>query len=365
MSTTVLTVPRLPAIPPLFPSGKRPVKPAGNPAPADAYLVDCGAYIDGKRVADVTGPAAALALVRDQGGFVWLGMFEPETEDMAGVAELFGLHELAVEDAVVAHQRPKLERYKRNTLFVIKTVRYVEHESPTTADEIVETGEILIFLGAEFILTVRHGHHSELAGLRKSLEGDPEQLAMGPAAVMHAISDRVVDQYVSVVDAMEDDIDEMETVVFDPRTAVSIEQIYLLKREVLELRRAVAPLRGPLNTLTHTPSPLVPPAVQEYFRDVEDHLTHVADQVATFDELLTTLVNAALAEVTTQQNADMRKISAWAAIALVPTAIAGIYGMNFENMPELKWPFGYPLAILLIVTVCVLLFRVLRKRGWL
>ncbi len=353
-------------MPPLFPSGKRPVQPAAATPKVDPYLVDCGVYVDGRRVPGPTSPRQALALVRERaGGFVWLGLFEPDADDMAEVAELFGLHELAVEDAVLAHQRPKLERYKRNTLLVLKTVRYVEHDSPTTADEIVETGEILIFLGVDFVLTVRHGHHSELAGLRKSLEDDPEQLALGPAAVMHAIADRVVDHYLKVVDAVEDDIDEMETLVFDPRSQVSIEQIYLFKREVLELRRAVAPLRAPLQNLTNIPNPFVPHAIQEYFRDVEDHLTHVAEQVATFNELLTSLVNAALAEVTTQQNEDMRKISAWAAIALVPTAIAGIYGMNFTHMPELDWTFGYPLAIALILLVCVLLFRVLRKRGWL
>jgi magnesium transporter len=365
MSTTVAIVPRLPAMPPLFPSGKRPPRPHPATPTVDPYLVDCGVYVDGHRVPGATGPAEALDLARARGGFVWLGLLEPDADDMAGVAELFTLHELAVEDAVVAHQRPKLERYKRNTLLVLKTVRYVEHDSPTTADEIVETGEIEVFLGENFILTVRHGHHSELAGLRKALEADPEQLALGPAAVMHAIADRVVDQYLKVVESVEDDIDELETLIFDPRSQVSIGQIYLFKREVLELRRAVAPLRAPLRDLTNNPNPLVPHAVQEYFRDVEDHLTHVADQVATFDELLTTLINAALAEVTTQQNEDMRKISAWAAIALVPTAIAGIYGMNFHNMPELSWRFGYPMAIGLILLICILLYRVLRKRGWL
>lgn len=298
-------------------------------------------------------------------GFVWVGLFEPDADDMAAVAQVFGLHELAAEDAVVAHQRPKLERYKDYALFVIKTVRYVDHESPTTAVEIVETGEILMILGADYILTVRHGPHSELAGLRSALEDDPAHLATGPAAVMHAIADRVVDHYLIVVEAVEDDIEEMETLVFNPASHVSIEQIYLLKREVLEMRRAVAPLRVPLETLAEEPNDSVPPAVQGYFRDVDDHLTHVIDKVSTFDELLTALVSASLAAVTIQQNEDMRKISAWAAIALVPTAIAGIYGMNFHHMPELSWTFGYPMAIVLIIAVCMLLHRALRKRGWL
>lgn len=329
-------------------------------------LVDCAAYVDGVREPGCTDPAAALVRIAERhNGFVWVGLFEPSAEQMAEVADIFGLHELAVEDAVHAFQRPKLERYRRYTEFVIKTVRYVEHKSATTAMEIVETGEILMFLGEHYIITVRHGEHSDLAGLRKSLEADPEHLAMGPGAVMHAIADRVVDHYLAVVEELEDDIDEMEIAVFDPTSKVSTAQIYLLKREVLELRRAVAPLRKPLQTLVNDPSHLLPQSIREYFRDVEDHLSHVAEQVSTFDDLLTTLVNASLAEVTIQQNVDMRKISSWAAIALVPTAIAGIYGMNFDFMPELKWPIGYPLAILLILIVCTLLYRALRKRGWL
>lgn len=362
-------MPHLPALPPIFPSGRRALGPVATPAgrKSPSYLVGCAAYVDGARQPGCEDPAQALAHVRTNGaGFVWVGLFEPDADDMASVARVFGLHELAVEDAVVAYQRPKLERYKDYSLFVIKTVRYVDHESPTTAVEIVETGEILMILGADYILTVRHGPHSELAGLRTALEADREHLALGPAAVMHAIADRVVDHYLTVVAAVEDDIDEMETLVFNPASQVSIEQIYLLKREVLELRRAVAPLRAPLETLADKKEDYsIPLPVQTYFRDVGDHLTHVIDQVATFDELLTALVSAALAAVTIQQNEDMRKISSWAAIALVPTAIAGIYGMNFHHMPELTWTFGYPLAILLIIAVCVLLHHALRKRGWL
>jgi len=365
----VTDVPRLPAIPPMFPSGRGPAGNGPQPAPvrrAATSMIDCAAYVNGARVPGVVDPATALTHVRQCGaGFVWVGMFEPDTDDMASVAEVFGIHELAAEDAVVAHQRPKLERYKQYSLFVIKTVRYVEHESSTTAVEIVETGEILMILAEDFIVTVRHGQHSELKDLRKSLERDSEHLAMGPAAVMHAIADRVVDHYLTVIQAVEDDIDEMEALVFNPASHVSTEQIYLLKREVLELRRAVAPLRGPLQTLAEQPSEYVPRPVQAYFRDVDDHLKHVIDQVFAFDELLTALVSASLAAVATQQNSDMRKISAWAAIALVPTAIAGVYGMNFTHMPELSWTFGYPMAIAFMALVCVLLFRTLRKRGWL
>ncbi len=355
------SLPSLPAFTPVL--RRRPPEPTRSSRP-DA-IVDCAAYVDGKRVADCNDPILAIEHVRKQGrGFVWIGLHEPDTDEMTVVAELFGLHELAVEDAVHAYQRPKLDRYDTSLFMVLKTVCYVEHHTGS-AVEIVQNGEIMMFLGADFVVTVRHGTHSQLAGVRAGLEGDPEQLAIGPAAVMHAIADRVVDEYLTVVEQVEDDIDEMENSVFTTEKPVDIEQIYLLKREILGLRRAVSPLTPALRALTNSPHPLVPAQIREYFRDVEDHLSVVTERVANFDEMLTTLVSAALAEVTTRQNEDMRKISAWAAIALVPTAIAGIYGMNFDNMPELSWTFGYPMALLLIVGLCTTLFMLLRRRGWL
>jgi len=257
-----------------------------------------------------------------------------------------------------------MDRYDNSLFLVLKTVCYVEH-TRGSAIEIVQNGEIMMFLGADFIVTVRHGQHSQLTGVRAAMEADPEQLAIGPAAVVHAISDRIVDEYLSVVEAVEDDIDEMENAVFTTDKSVDIEQIYLLKREIGGLRRAVSPLTPALRALSGSSLALIPPDIREYFRDVEDHLTVVADRVSTFDEMLTTLVSAALAEVTTRQNEDMRKISAWAAIALVPTAIAGIYGMNFEHMPELTWTYGYPMALALIAGLCISLFMLLRRRGWL
>ena len=329
-------------------------------------IVDCATYIDGVRAPGCLDPHLALQVVREAGrGFVWVGLQEPAADDMEAVAWTFGLHELAVEDAVNAHQRAKLEQYKQSLFFVMKTVLFVEHESPTTANEIINTGEIMVWLGPDFIITVRHGAHSGLADLRHELERDSSRLAGGPAIVLHAIADRIVDQYLEVTQAAEDDVDAIETAVFSPDQKVGIEQIYLFKREILELRRATAPLAAPLHKLAETPNPFVPAQVRAYFRDVADHLAQVTERVATYDELLTALVHASLAEISTQQNSDMRKISAWAAIALVPTAVAGIYGMNFEHMPELSWTFGYPMAIGLIVLICVLLHRTLRKRGWL
>lgn len=336
-------------------------------APArESSLVDCAAYIDGHRVrCDTSTDAAREAVGEADNGFVWLGLYEPGADEMAKVAREFGLHELAVEDAVHAYQRPKLDRYRQYLFMVFKTVTFHEPESPEKTAEVVETGEVMVFLGRNFVITVRHGEHQALGSLRSMLESHPDQLALGPVAVLHAIADGVVDRYVEVIAALEDDIDEAENAVFNPDRAIDIEEIYRLKQQVLQLRRSVAPLANPLHVLSHTPHPLLPAGIQEYFSDVEDHLSGVREQVSTADELLTTLINAALTEVTTRQNEDMRKISAWAAIALIPTAIAGIYGMNFENMPELSWTYGYPMALGLIATICTLLYVLLRRKGWL
>ncbi|WP_083940260.1 magnesium/cobalt transporter CorA [Saccharomonospora saliphila] len=308
----------------------------------------------------------AIQEVRERGeGFVWIGLHEPNQEQIQGIAETFGLHELAVEDAVHAHQRPKLERYDDTLFMVFRTVRYVEHDSPTTANEIVESGELMAFLGADFVITVRHGNHAGLAHLRRELDADPERMAAGPASVLHAIADHVVDHFLTVTERIEDDIDAMETEVFAPRTRVTSEQIYLFKREVLELRRAVLPLATPLRRLAEGYTRLVPDDVRSYFRNVHDHVTTVADRVAAFDELLTTLVDATLGKITLQLNSDMRKITAWAAIIAVPTALAGIYGMNFDYMPELQLRYGYPMIIGIILLICLTLYRVFRKKNWL
>ncbi|WP_026422321.1 magnesium/cobalt transporter CorA [Actinokineospora inagensis] len=336
------------------------------PVPLSAYVVDCGVYVDGIRLPGRWTHIDAVAEVRRRGeGFVWIGLHEPDAEQIQGVAETFGLHELAVEDAVTAHQRPKLERYDDNLFMVLKTVRYVEHESPTTANEIVETGEIMAFLGVDYVVTVRHGKHSALHELRNELERSPDRLKAGPAAVLHAIADHVVDSYLAVTDAFENDIDEIEKAVFAPRSPVSAEQMYLMKREILELRRSVMPLANPLRRLAEGGSPLVPDTVRSYFRDVDDHLTTVSERVTSFDELLTTLVDATLAKISLQQNTDMRKITSWAAILAVPTMVVGVYGMNFDNMPELRWRFGYPLVMVVIFLACLVLYRIFRKNQWL
>jgi magnesium transporter len=243
---------------------------------------------------------------------------------------------------------------------------HYDDTQPAGAAEVVETGEVMVFLGDNFVITVRHGEHGGLHAVRKRLESDAELLRLGPSAVLHAVMDSIVDSYVVVCRALQEDVDEAETAVFTESSRITDSNvIYVLKREVLELRRATAPLAPVLHHLSHGSVTHVHPNVRDYFRDVDDHLSEVVDRVNGFDDLLTTLVSANLARVSVVQNEDMRKISAWAAIALVPTAIAGIYGMNFEHMPELGWRFGYPAAILLIIGICGLLYYALRRKRWL
>ena len=345
---------------------RRTPLPSANPSVTTAdCVVDCAVYRDGRRVAGCTNPDTAIHRVREgDGGFVWIGLHEPSALELSGIAERFGLHPLAVEDAVHAHQRPKLERYDDTLFAVFKTVTYVEHEQLTATSEIVGTGEIMVFLGNDFVVTVRHGRHGALGDLRHRLE-DGELLAAGPSAVLHAVADRVVDTYLDVAQRIQDDIDQVENDVFGGRTTGDAGRIYQLKRELLELKRAVAPLARPLHALAERPMRQVHPDIREYFRDVEDHLSRVGEQVAAYDELLTSILQANLAQVTVAQNEDMRKISAWVAIFAVPTMLAGVYGMNFEHMPELKWRYGYPMTLLVIVTACTLMHRGFRRNGWL
>ena len=249
-----------------------------------------------------------------QEAFVWVGLHEPDQAHMQEVADVFGLHPLAVEDAVHAHQRPKLERYDDTLFLVLKTVNYVPHESVVLAREIVETGEVMVFVGSDFVVTVRHGEHGGLTEVRKRMDASPEHLRRGPYAVMHAIADHVVDHYLEVTDLMESDIDGIEEFAFGPSRKLDVEPIYLLKREVVELRRCVNPLSGAFQRMQTENKDLICKEVRRYLRDVADHHSEAADQIASYDDMLNSLVQAALARVGMQQNSDMRKISAWAAI---------------------------------------------------
>jgi magnesium transporter len=248
---------------------------------------------------------------------------------------------------------------------VLKTARYVEHEHLTATSDVVGTGEVMIFVGDHYVITVRHGEHSSLTGLRARMEEQRDLLCLGPSAVLYAVADLVVDTFVDVAEAVTEDVEELEASVFSPERTDDIGRLYQLKRELMQLRRAVAPLEGPLQKLAERRIDVVPDTMRSYFRDVQDHAIRVRDQVTGLDELLSSILQASLARTSLADNEDMRKISAWAGIIAVPTAIAGIYGMNFEFMPELQWRYGYPLVLLIIVVACVLLHRGFKRNGWL
>lgn len=336
----------------------RPLHPGGTLAQS---VVDCAIYSGGSRQGGKVSLQHALnAAAEHSDGFVWIGLHQPSSACLAQVAERFGLHPLAVEDAVVAHQRPKLEVYGEDALFVVfKTVRYVDYE------EVIETGELMLFVGPRFVVSVRHGAGSALREVRAELERTPARLARGPVAVLYAVMDRVVDDYLPAAEAVEDDVDEIEEQVFAAGRSQPTERIYKLKRELVEFRRAVEPLREPALALAQGRVPGVQASSAEWFRDIHDHVERAADQVATMDGLLDSALAANLAQVTVQQNNDMRKISAWVAIFAVSTLVAGVYGMNFEHMPELEWQYGYGWALGLMVVISALLYRTFKRNDWL
>jgi magnesium transporter len=322
-------------------------------------IVDCAIYEGGRRRDGSVGLHDAYRACRHGGNFAWIGMYEPTEQEFESLRREFDLHPLAVEDAVHAHERPKLEVFDGMVFIVLKTVRYVDSE------EVLELGEILIFLGEDYILTVRHGKASALKPVREALESDPELLKHGPGAVLHAIVDRVVDDYAPALDGLREDIEQVENEVFSHDRTNPAERIYRLKREVLEFNHAVAPLVDPIDRLARGHYELVHPEVRAYFRDVNDHLMRVHEQVEGYRDLLTSILQANLAQVTVRQNDDVRRISAIVAIIAVPTMLAGIYGMNFEHMPELGWTFGYPLVLGVMLTLCAVLYRFFRRAGWL
>ncbi|MDX3071061.1 magnesium and cobalt transport protein CorA [Streptomyces sp. NPDC088354] len=337
-------------------------RPDGRPVP----VVDCALYEDGERRPGLLPLTEAMgACHRSTGSFVWIGLREPTVDQLQVVADAFGLHPLAVEDAVHAHQRPKLERYGDTLFLVLKTAAYVEHDRLTPTSEVVSTGQIMIFAGPDFAVVVRHGDSPDLRVVRRQLEAEPELLAHGPAAVVHAIADTVVDGYLEVIRAVEADVEQVEADVFSPERTDDAGRIYQLKREMLELRRAVLPLALPLRDLAEGRVPGCDPEIRAYLRDVRDHLDQASERITGFVELLDSVLSANLAQLGIQQSTDLRRISAWAAIIAVPTMIVGIYGMNFDHMPELRWTFGYPLVLVVIVIACTLTYRSFRRNDWL
>ncbi|MFI7414129.1 magnesium/cobalt transporter CorA [Streptomyces sp. NPDC049627] len=331
-------------------------------------IIDCAIYRDGRRADGPEDLSDALDLCRLQDdAFVWIGLYEPTENEFEKVTEEFGLHPLAVEDALKAHQRPKLEVYDDSLFMVLKPVGY-EPKS-----DIVSSGEVMVFIGDSFVVTVRHGEEAPLGTVRRRLEHEPEMLRHGPTAVLYTIADAVVDHYVDVADELGTDLEELEAEVFSPVGGSSrhtASRIYAFKRQILEFRRATGPLAQPLSRLAGTGLfggrvPFVHEKAQPFFRDVSDHLTRVNEAVEGLDRLVSDVLAAHLAQMSVRQNDDVRKISAWAAMAAIPTMIAGIYGMNFDHMPELTWAWSYPVLIAGMTAVEVLLYRLFKRRGWL
>ncbi|MFF5673213.1 magnesium and cobalt transport protein CorA [Streptomyces hygroscopicus] len=355
--------------------GPRAASADGTPRDLDEHsVVDAAVYRDGRRVGTPGSLAATYRRLREEpGAMAWIGLYRPTEAELLSLAEEFDLHKLAIEDAMEAHQRPKLERYGETLFVVLRAARYLD------APEEVDFGELHVFVGPDFVITVRHGAAPDLSAVRARMESTPELLALGPEAVLYAILDAVVDGYAPVVAGVQNDIDEIETEVFRGDPEVS-RRIYELSREMVEFQRATRPLVGMLHGLMAGFDKYgTDEELQRYLRDVADHVTHTSERVDGFRSALTDIlaVNATL--VTQQQNAEMRalaeagfeqneevkKISAWAAILFAPTLVGTIYGMNFTHMPELRWVWGYPFAILLMAVVCVSLYVIFKRRDWL
>jgi len=336
-------------------------------------IVDNAIYVDGKRTIEPRSLQETYEACRERRGLAWIGLYRPTEEEFSSVAQEFGLHELAVEDAIKAHQRPKLERYGDTLFAVLRVARYIDES------ETVEFGEIHVFVGSAFVVTVRHGEAPHLREVRERMEGHPDLLRKGPEAILYAIMDRVVDDYGPVVAGVQNDIDEIETEVFSGNAGVS-RRIYELSREVIEFQRAVQPLTGILNALMAGFEKYgVDPELQRYLRDVQDHAILVTERVAGFREILQNILSVnltlvglqqneevkALSEAAIEQNDQVKRISAWAAILFAPTLVGTVYGMNFDYMPELHWTLGYPFALMLMLAVSVSLYVVFKRRSWL
>ncbi|MEU3912064.1 MULTISPECIES: magnesium and cobalt transport protein CorA [unclassified Streptomyces] len=361
----------------LRPSGHTPAPPSPPPAPLRPNhnsVIDSAVYREGRRVASPTTLAETFRRLREQPeGMAWIGLHRPTESELHSLAAEFNLHPLSIEDALEAHQRPKLERYGDTLFVVLRAARYLD------AQEEVDFGELHVFVGPDFLITVRHGAAPDLSSVRRRMEESPDLLSLGPEAALYAILDAVVDGYAPVVAGVQNDMDEIETEVFRGDPEVS-RRIYELSREMVEFQRATRPLVGMLHALMAGFAKYgTDEELQRYLRDVADHVTHTSERVDGFRQALTEIltVNAtlvsqqqnaemrALAEAGFEQNEEIKKISSWAAILFAPTLVGTIYGMNFETMPELHWAAGYPFAILLMAVVCTSLYVIFKKRDWL
>ena len=322
-------------------------------------IVDLAVYRDGRRETEDVPLHDAFEACRADDAVVWIGLHEPTREEFGAVVAEFGLHELAVEDAIKGAQRPKLEVYDNTLFLVVKTARYIEPDD-------IEFGELFLFIGDGFVVSVRHGEASPLTGVRRRLEDKPEFLRCGQSAILHAILDRVVDDYMPVLQSLDEDITEVEGLAFgESNMREATPRIYKLKRETIEFHRALSPLVEPVGKLADGRFPLVHDDVRAYFRDIYDHVLREIQRVDQFRELLTSILEANLTQVSVRQNEEMRRISAVAALIAVPTMVAGIYGMNFQHMPELDWKLGYPFAIFLMVSIVIGLYAYFKRIDWL
>jgi len=322
-------------------------------------LVACAAYAGGRRLGEVSIPDISEVL-KQPDRFVWVGLVEPDDEMLAEIQHEFSLHELAIEDAARAHQRPKVERYGESLFVVLRTA----HLDTATGE--IGYGETHLFVGANYIVSIRHGRSLPYTDVRTRCEASPDLLAKGPGFVLYALMDFIVDQYFPLVDAFEDKLGALEDNIFSQTlTRETTEQIYQLKRELLELKRAVAPLVDMGNRLVRADLTLIPDAARVYFRDVYDHAIRINEMIDTIRELLTTALEANLSLISVSQNEAMKRLAAWAAIIAVPTMIAGVYGMNFKFMPELDWVWGYPATMAAMVAACGFLYYRFKRAGWL
>jgi len=323
-------------------------------------IVNCAVYAGGQKVADIPLDQAGEWAARD-GHFVWIGLYEPDEEEMKLVQAELDLHDLAVEDAHRAHQRPKLEEYD-DALFVVLRAAHWNEEKRT-----IDRGETHVFVGPRYVVSVRHGDTGSYALVRERCELSPEHLALGPGFVLYAIMDFVVDSYFGVVDHFEDRVGTLEEAIFADRSQRDIaRRIYDLKRRLIMVKRAVSPLVEVLNRLVRYDShQLVPEAVRPYFRDVYDHVVRINESVDSLRDLLSGALDANLAMTSIRQNEVMKQLAGWAAVVAVPTLLAGIWGMNFQHMPELAEPWGYPVALALMAGVMAFLHSRFKRAGWL
>lgn len=336
-------------------------QPSGlPPKPPRPGVINSAAYCNGERVADV--PVADLGDAwRFSDRFIWVGLYEPSEQLLLHIQEAFGLHDLAVEDAHRAHQRPKLELYKNSIFVVLRTARLSDE-----GEHRIEFGETHVFLGPRYVVTVRHGSLNSHVGLRARCEATPELLAKGEGFVLHALMDFIVDQYFPVVDSLERDLDELEEQIFSGKFVRSVTaRLYHLRRDLLSLKQALTPLQDVSSYLLRMDSPLIPADTRPYFQDVHDHVIRITGMIDNLQQMSQLALESNLALISVAQNDDTKRLAAWAAILAVPTLIAGMYGMNFKFMPETEWSYGYPFAILMMGSICGFLYRWFRKVGWL